>query len=232
LYRETNLGCKIAVSEAISWFFDCEEYGVILEDDCMPDLSFFPYCEELLLRYKDDERVGHISGNCFFPNIVDSSLSYDFCSITHIWGWASWRRVWRNYEVNFPYWAEALKDKYKRKSLFTSLREEIYFSSFLPDILNDKINTWDTQYVFMLRLYHMLSIYPKTNMVTNIGLQSADATHTLSTQSKRLFVPSDTMSFPLKHPQYLLSNLRIDSISAKNVFSIKRLLRYCFKFIL
>ena len=93
LYREQNLGCKRAVSEAISWFFEQEEYGVILEDDCLPHPSFFPYCEELLLRYKDDQRIGHISGNCFLPQIISPELSYDFCSVTHIWGWATWRRV-------------------------------------------------------------------------------------------------------------------------------------------
>ena len=85
LYRKQNLGCKRAVSEAISWFFEQEEYGVILEDDCLPHPSFFPYCEELLLRYKDDPRIGHISGNCFLPQAISPKLSYDFCSVTHIW---------------------------------------------------------------------------------------------------------------------------------------------------
>ena len=70
LFREENLGCKKAISSAITWFFEQEEYGVILEDDCLPDLSFFRFCEELLIKYKDDERIGHIGGNCFLPGIV------------------------------------------------------------------------------------------------------------------------------------------------------------------
>ena len=101
LFREENRGCKMAVSSAISWFFEQVEQGIILEDDCLPHPSFFPFCEELLIRYKDDDRIGHIGGNCFLPGLIEDGLSYDFCSISHIWGWASWRRVWKNYDVNF-----------------------------------------------------------------------------------------------------------------------------------
>ena len=77
LFRDRNLGCKQAISSALTWFFEQEERGVILEDDCLPDLSFFPFCEELLERYKDDERIGHIGGNCFLPGAIGEGLSYD-----------------------------------------------------------------------------------------------------------------------------------------------------------
>jgi hypothetical protein len=232
LFRESNLGCKIAVSEAITWFFEQEEYGVILEDDCLPDLSFFQFCEELLIRYKDDDRIGHISGNCFLPGIVKDGLGYDFCSVSHIWGWASWRRVWQNYDVDFPYWNEAKTDKNKRKSLFKNLNEEIYFLSFLSDTLkgNRGINTWDIQYLYMLRVQNQLSIYPAVNLVTNIGLRSPNATHTTSRKVMKLYVLSQNIDFPLKHPQYVLPNRRIDDIILKKkFFSYKRLIRYLLK---
>ena len=228
LFRDTNLGCKVAVSTAISWFFECEEYGVILEDDCLPDLSFFPFCEELLLKYKDDERIGHIGGNNFLRNDVKSEYSYDFCSVSHIWGWASWRRVWKDYDVNFPYWNEVRDDKYKRKGLFRNLKEEIYFSTFLSDVLggNRGINTWDTQYFFMHRLQNRLSIYPMVNLVTNIGLHSIEATHTTA-RNDDLFVLSEEMKFPLKHPVYIKANVEIDDFTiAHQFFSYKRLVRY------
>ncbi|WP_102407628.1 hypothetical protein [Parabacteroides bouchesdurhonensis] len=228
LYRDKNLGCKVAVSEAITWFFEQEEYGVILEDDCLPDLSFFLFCEELLIKYKDDDRIGHIGGNNFFPGIVNENLSYDFCSISHIWGWASWSRVWKNYDVNFSYWEEAKKNQSKRKSLFKSLREEIYFSSFIEDTLNGNkgINTWDVQYLFMLRVQNQLSIYPSVNLVTNIGLNSIGATHT-SSKNGRLCVKSESIHSPLSHPKYVLSNEEIDNITVRvNFFSYKRILRY------
>lgn len=228
LYRSENLGCKMAVSNAITWFFSQEEYGIILEDDCLPDLSFFLFCEEMLLKYKDDERIGHVGGDSFFPELVTKGQSYDFCSFAHIWGWASWRRVWKNYDVNFEYWTKYKDDKNKRNSLFTSLREKIYFSSSITDALEGTsgINTWDTQYFFMLRTQHQLSIYPSVNLVTNIGIGDVNSTHTTKKNDK-VYVLSKGISFPLTHPSYVLSNRDIDKVTIKkNFFSYKRLLRY------
>lgn len=225
LYRDQNLGCKMAISSAISWFFEQEEQGVILEDDCLPDLSFFPFCEELLVRYKDDVRIGHIGGNCFLPHVVKDNLSYDFCSITHIWGWATWRRVWQNMDVNFPFWENYKKH---RKSLFCNKWEEIYFSSFIPDALCHRhgLNPWGVFYYFMLRTQHQLSIYPSVNLVTNIGLGDPNATHTTKSTHK-LFVPSSPIQFPLKHPEYIMCNREIDKKAIRNnFFSYKRLVRY------
>lgn len=228
LYRDKNLGCKRAISSAISWFFEQEEYGVILEDDCLPDLSFFPFCEELLIRYKDDERIGHIGGNCFLPQVVEDGLSYDFCSVTHIWGWATWRRVWQRVDVDFPFW-----ERYpsRRKSLFCNMWEEIYFNSFIPDALYNKhgLNPWGVFYYFSLRLQHQLSIYPAVNLVTNIGLGDPNATHTTSRGSNKLLVPSLSLSFPLKHPEYVLENKELNRKAIKhNFFSLQRLARYLF----
>ena len=228
LFRAENLGCKIAVSSAITWFFEQAEYGIILEDDCLPDPSFFPFCEELLIKYKDDERIGHIGGDCFFPSLVTKNQSYDFCSFAHIWGWASWRRVWKNYDVNFNYWRKYQHDINKRNSLFTGLREKIYFSSAITDAIDglNGINTWDTQYFFMLRTQHQLCIYPSVNLVTNIGIGDINAAHTTK-KNDRVFIQSSTLSFPLIHPSYILSNHDIDRITIKkNFFSYRRLLRY------
>ena len=230
LYREKNLGCKLAVSSAISWFFEQEEYGVILEDDCLPDLSFFPFCEELLIKYKDDDRIGHIGGDCFLPELLPKNLSYDFCSFVHIWGWASWRRVWKNYDVHFSYWTKYKNDKNKRNSLFKSLREKIYFSSSITDAIEglNGINTWDTQYLFTIRAQHQLCIYPSVNLVTNIGLGDVNGTHTTKKNDK-VFISQKTMSFPLIHPSYIISNYNINKRTIKKFFfSYKRLLRYIF----
>ena len=231
LYREKNLGCKMAVSSAISWFFEQEEYGVILEDDCLPDLSFFPFCEELLIKYKDDDRIGHIGGNSFFPELVPKNLSYDFCSFVHIWGWASWRRVWKNYDVKFSYWTKYKNDKNKRNSLFKSIREKIYFCSSITDAIegSNGINTWDTQYLFTIRSQHQLCIYPSVNLVSNIGIGSVNGTHTTK-KNEKVNIKSKPISFPLSHPSYIISNRDIDTITIKeNFFSYTRLLRYIFK---
>ncbi|GHT13805.1 hemolytic protein HlpA [Bacteroidia bacterium] len=225
LFREENLGCKIAVSSAITWFFDHVEQGIILEDDCLPDPSFFPFCEELLHQYKENERIGHISGNCFLPRRVDNRYSYDFSSITHIWGWATWRRVWKNVDVTFPFWQG---EKQKRSSLFCNTLEKIYFTSFLSDALKNRngLNPWAVFYYFSLRLQNQLSIYPAVNLVTNIGLDSEFATHTKKKSRKR-FIPFSPIPLPLKHPHFILRNKQLDNASIKRLFfSWKRLVRY------
>jgi hypothetical protein len=219
------LGCKSAVSSAITWFFENVEQGIILEDDCLPDPSFFPFCEELLDRYKDDLRIGHISGNNFLPGIIEERLSYDFCSCAHIWGWATWRRVWKNFNADFPFWEEQPE---KRSFPFNNKREEIYFSTFLSDVLAGKKNlsVWDTQYWFTLRLQNQLSVYPSVNLVTNIGLGDPNATHTVK-RKKKQSVPATNIQFPLNHPQQVLRNKTLDELTVRKLFfSWKRLTRY------
>jgi hypothetical protein len=157
---------------------------------------------------------------------MDKNFSYAFCSITHIWGWATWRRVWQNFDINFPFWNEC---KNKRSSLFCNKLEEIYFSSFIPDVLKgaEGKSVWDVQYYFMLRLQHQLSVYPSVNLVTNIGLDDPNATHTAKGDSKKNLVPASPISFPLKHPQYVMPDKRIDYRGIKRqFFSYKRLAWY------
>jgi hypothetical protein len=228
LFRDRNLGCKVAVSEAITWFFEQEEYGIILEDDCLPDPSFFQFCEELLVRYKDDDRIGHISGDCFYPEIFKNGLSYDFCAFAQIWGWASWRRVWKNYDINFKYWEQAQNDKRKINNLFQNLKEKIYFSSFISDAISGRsMNTWDAQYLFMLRTQNQLSVYPSVNLITNIGLNNQYATNTQKSSTKGS-IRNGTIKFPLTHPEYIMSNKTINNIISSNFFSIRRTIRYFF----
>ena len=230
-FRERNAGCRLAVSDAISRFFEREEYGIILEDDCLPDLSFFPFCKELLIKYKDDERVGHISGNNNFPGVISKHLSYDFSTVCHIWGWATWRRVWKHFDLYFSFWKQAKNDPMMRKRLFNNLREEIYFSTFLTDAIEGKhgISAWDAQYWYMLRLQHYLCIYPAVNLVTNIGIHSPDATHTKS-KNKQAIVPACRMEFPLQHPDNFMPNRYLDDLTIrKRFFSYRRILRYIFR---
>ena len=230
LFRQENLGCQQAIYQGISWFFEQEEMGIILEDDCLPDPSFFPFCEELLIRYKDDERVGHIGGYTQVPDLVSPDLSYDFCSITNIWGWASWRRVWKDVDLDFPFWEQ---EKARRSFLFCNKMEEVYFSSYLPDAIYKRngMNTWDTQYYCSLRLHHRLSIYPAVNLVENIGLGDPNATHLSSKKFiRKFYLPVKAMTFPLQHPRYMLPNKTINrKVVRYSFFSYKRIVRYLLK---
>lgn len=99
-YSEKNLGCRVAVSSGINWFFNHVYEGIILEDDCVPDISFFHFCETMLEYYRNDERIMHIGGFNYQDGIIRGSGSYYFSQLSHIWGWATWKRAWDKYDVN------------------------------------------------------------------------------------------------------------------------------------
>lgn len=201
-YNELNLGCKIAVSGAIKWFFNNVEFGIVLEDDCVPDLSFFKFCEELLVKYKDDTRIGIITGRNENSNHLFET-SYNFATAGSIWGWASWKRVISQYNVDDKLILEnfqeniydATLDKFERKRLFHQLKW----------VFEDHLNTWDYQFHSMLKLNSMLYIVPSYNLIKNIGFNS-QATHTTSLKDKRLNVSLNQIQFPLLHPRYILPN--------------------------
>src|SRR5690606_32538012 len=105
-----NVGCKLGVSGAIDWFFEQEEMGIILEDDCLPDVSFFSYCQDLLVRYRDDHRVMVVSGSNYHPGKTFGKSSYYFSQYPHIWGWASWRRAWEKYDLEMGSYPEFMAE--------------------------------------------------------------------------------------------------------------------------
>jgi|SRR3989344_844578 len=205
LFRDKNLGCKYAVSSAITWFFENEEMGIILEDDCLPSQSFFWFCEELLDRYKDDMRVWQINGFNPLEN-VDIGEDYYFSKFGPIWGWASWRRAWKHYDVEMKTWPEV-----RRKKLYTafcdSKREKVWRVQLFDDVYNDKIDTWDYQWSFTKLINNGLSIMPKANMVQNIGF-GKDATHTKGNSGN---YESSDITFPLINPLSIIPNIAYDN---------------------
>ncbi len=169
LFREENLGCGKAVSSAINWFFEHEEQGIILEDDCLPDLSFFPFCEKLLQYYRLNEEVMHISGSNFQFGKVVGDGSYYFSKIARIWGWATWRRAWQKVDFELNH-LDAFLEKEKNISQ--------YWKDNLINTRNHKIDTWDFQWIYTIWLLNGKSITPNVNLVRNIGYNE-DATHTV-----------------------------------------------------
>lgn len=180
LFRDDNLGCKYAVSGAISWFFDQEEQGIILEDDCLPSQSFFWYCEELLNRYKESETVYLISGDARGSESLIKDYDYSFCKYPLIWGWASWRRVWEKYDPEIKEWPEC------SKKLIGSISNERPTKRFWYDafssVYNNKIDTWDFQFSYLLLKNGGKCVVPKFNLISNIGF-GENATHTLDQSS-------------------------------------------------
>src|SRR3989338_283785 len=203
LFRKENLGCKFGESSAITWFFKNVENGIILEDDNFPDPSFFKFCEELLEKYKNDERVMHISGNNFQRGRSIDNYSYYFSRYAHIWGWASWRRAWEKYDITLKSYPELRKkgyfkmlhpDFFERKNTLKNL-DACYYKNF---------NTWDYQWTFSLLVNNGLAIIPNKNLVKNIGFIE-NSTHTKPIDSF-LSMPAGKMEFPLKHPQFIIHN--------------------------
>lgn len=173
LFRKQNLGCGIAVSEAITWFFSFVENGIILEDDCLPDATFFTFCQQLLEKYKDCPQISTISANNYQLKYKHKA-SYYFSIYSHIWGWATWRRTWDlyRYEIN-DYNKSILMKHIKNKE------EILYWDNIYKNIDKFKqINTWDYQLQYMNFKHNMMSIVPSVNLVRNLGF--FEGTHLIS----------------------------------------------------
>ncbi|GAB3938584.1 hypothetical protein [Mucilaginibacter myungsuensis] len=221
-YRDKNYGCGTAVSSGISWFFEHVDMGIILEDDCLPDPTFFEYCKSLLERYKDNEEVKLISGTSFITDLSKNN-SYYFTKYANIWGWATWRRVWQQYRLEI----EDLEETFIStdfSSVFYNEVERRYWYKEFKKVELKQINTWDYQLLYSIWKSKGVCISPNINLIKNIGF-SNNSTRTF------LFDPikmpnSAAMSFPLQHP-----SIEVDDNTDKYIFlnayshSPKRLLR-------
>ncbi len=180
LFQPENLGCGRGVSTAVTWFFDHEQRGIILEDDLLPRSTFFPYCEELLDRYETDERVFAVSGCNYVPEefITHPEDAYRFSRIPHIWGWATWRRSWSRYDWNIAGWRDRLPPNRLYESSGRSILGTAYWWSTFELMARHHVDTWDAQLVFAAMANRGLTATPNVNLVENIGF-GADATHTV-----------------------------------------------------
>ena len=217
LFRKTNLGCKIAVSEAISWFFDQEEAGVILEDDCLAHPSFITFAGELLERYRDDERVMLISGNNFQFGRRRTSDSYYFSRYNHIWGWASWRRSWKLYDHGMKAWP-AVRDGKWLEDILGDSRAAAYWARIFDTTFHERNTSWAYRWTFSCWINDGLSILPNINLVSNIGFGS-EATHTFDGESPIANLPLAEMSFPLQHPEFMIRDAVADMRTERALFS-------------
>jgi hypothetical protein len=221
-FSETNLGCKDRVSSGLDWVFSQVDRAIILEDDCLPDPTFFPYCRELLDHYRNDQRVMAISGNNFQFDHKVSEYSYYFSKYGHCWGWATWKRAWKNYDVDMTLWPR-VRDLNCLENIFHREREVAYWTRILNAVYENKINSWAYRWMFACWIQSGLTILPNQNLVSNIGFDSG-ATHTegISCFSNMKVCP---IAFPLQHPSYVLIDTLADVRTDAIMFSLTPWLR-------
>lgn len=217
LFRDKNLGCRVGVSTAITWFFENEEEGIILEDDCLPSQSFFWFCEELLERYRDDMRIMAVSGDNFQKGPARNEFSYYFSRFNHCWGWASWRRAWSYYEKDMQSWPNMRDNNYMQDILLDKVAVK-YWSKIFEAVYKNKIDTWDYQWTFSCWIQNGLTVLPNVNLVSNIGFDG-DATHTTGKGNRLSKMTAFELSFPLKHPNWMVKDKRADNYTQKTHFN-------------
>ena len=215
LFRKRNLGCRVALSSAITWFFQQVEYGIILEDDILPAPDFFPFCQELLLKYQDNPSVMLISGNNFQMGKRYGETSYFFSRFAHIWGWATWRRAWRHYAPERTTLALLRHNKFFEQT-FPLASDRAYWQKRFEETLRGEIDTWDYLWQMSIWSQNGLSISPNVNLASNIGFDS-EATHTVG-ESRLANLPVEKLG-ALLHPDTVEPHYAADAFTQKYIFS-------------
>jgi hypothetical protein len=196
-FQDGNLGCKRGVGTAIDWFLSEVDAGIIVEDDCVPTMDFFPYCAELLDRYRDAAEVMMIGGHNPLGTWDGGEASYVFSRTSPIWGWATWRRAWAHYDPTMARWADARARKAVRARM---PRTEFRITSQRFDLVyEERRDTWDFAWSFATLIAGGVSVIPARNLVANIGFDE-EATHTKLRWSNEDSVPTHRLAFPLVHP--------------------------------
>ena len=217
-YSDVNLGCKQRLSSGLDWVFANVEEAIILEDDCLPDPSFFPFCEQLLEHYRHDQRIMVISGVNFQFGNKRTNDSYYFSRYMHCWGWASWRRAWQYYDVEMKLWPK-IRDENWLQSVFAEASSINYWQKILQATYQGEINTWDYQWTFACWLQNGLTVLPNVNLISNIGF-GVGSTHTEQAENLYANLPVEQMSFPLSHPQFIIRDTQADSFTQNEHFGL------------
>jgi hypothetical protein len=217
LFRDENLGCGNSVAGAVSWFFEHEAEGIILEDDCFPSPGFFRFCSELLQRYRNDTRIMQIGGNNFLDEEYrDDEYSYMFSERNYVWGWATWKRAWDLFDFQTKYYDEVLKKGYLN-DCFSSVYQRDYLNYVFDEtFVRRKKNVWSYQFDFARIINSGLTIVPNRNLVINLGF-GEDATHTKDGFSFDWRL--EEMNFPLYHPEFVLADRSRDNMIFNRIFT-------------
>ncbi len=214
-FATENMGCRRRVASGLAWVFGQVPEAIILEDDCVPDQTFFRFCDELLERYRDDPRVAQITGANNQKGRRRGKHSYFFSRYNNVWGWASWRRAFDLYDVDMRRWPE-LRDSGWLADMLGDRRVAHYWTQQFQATYERRIDTWDYQWVYASWLHSMVSLVPNRNLVRNIGF-GPDASHT---HAQDAFADDrlESVGFPLDHPSAVARDVRADRFTERFEF--------------
>jgi len=214
-YATTNLGLRKRVVTGLNYVFKYETQAIILEDDLIPDPSFFRFCEELLTKYRNNPNIISIAGNNFQFGKTPLKSSYYFSRYVHSWGWATWRRAWELYDDQMSDWPARKANRWLA-SIFSSLAMRLYWKKIFDMVYNNEVNSWAYRWTYTALKHSMLTIIPDRNLVSNIGYGEA-ATHT-KRKNKNIAMPVLSIKFPLKHPRSIARNVVADYRTERNIY--------------
>ncbi len=224
-FHDTNLGCGRAMSDSITWFFSNVEEGIILEDDILPGIDFFNFCQELLHRYRNDPKVFAVSGYDLYPGDCASprDASYRFSSFTCVWGWATWRRSWQGYEFDIVKWRTRLPWYRHWRAVGWSILATNFWAAAFDQVAKGTLDTWDYQLVLSQMLRDQVTATPNGSLVENHGF-GPQATHTSMPQASKKM---QTINWPLRHPKVKVDS-QADNIIVRTVygFSLRVMARH------
>jgi hypothetical protein len=217
-YADENMGCGQRVASGLTWVFNQVEEAVVLEDDTVPDLSFFAYCDELLDRYRHDERVMAISGDNFQIGPPRTEWSYYFSLFNHVWGWATWSRAWRHFDLDMRLWPEFRAGGWLKDILGDDAATS-HWTAIFEQAHRRQIDTWDFAWTFACWAQSGLTALPRVNLVTNIGFD-ARATHTKAPMPEAEIAAGE-LAFPLRHPPLVVRDARADACTLRSQFQVQ-----------
>lgn len=234
LFRERNLGCAVGVTEAITWFFTHEERGIILEDDTVPVPSFFPFCEKMLARYEHDERISIIGGSNFLFGSFKIDGDYYYSNMTHVWGWATWRRFWNTYRLSIADYTDRHKTLLKKAFPRAYLVQHALHRLFMNYAALTELRTTSWDYALFCRalMDSRVSVIPVKNLVVNIGFDGSGNSGGGSDFIHGNMPACDIATDSLRAPASKKPRCRADVFTLRNEFGIMRFrdrLRYISK---
>lgn len=207
-YAPANLGCGRRVASGITRVFAEVEEAIFVEDDVLPDPSFFGFCDELLARYRDDDRVGMVSGTNALLRWKDDVQDYHFTTLGSVWGWASWRRAWRHYDFA----ARSFEDPAVRArvaALIDNAEQLAYRLDVTRQVHDGEVDTWDYQWSWAQAAGARLTAVSAVNLVSNLGF-GADATHTLHYNLVKANLPRFAAPPALRAPEVVRADRDFD----------------------